>query len=166
MPGASFKSNSAAQQPLVTASVQINGQWKSYKGILDSGNDLNLITPQTAQQLGISPQMGQKQFQVQFGETANQRHNFFMINVPMKFGNLQPFQASIGVGPVRENLIGRKDVFEHHKIVFDQGKVQMYQANPNQNSFGVNFPANNTRNFQQMHQGSKYRGNFTPGNLL
>lgn len=166
--GVTFPSKGPATQPRVTAQIQINGQWKSYNGIMDSGNDLNLITLQTAQQLGITPQMAKHNFKVQFGESKTQGHNFYMIQTPMRFGGLKPFMAKVGVGPVRENLIGRSDVFQNHDIVFPAGGgVKMYQSSPDKNTFGINFQPGYMNQFQNQHKASQYRGlGIAPANFI
>lgn len=161
---AQFNSNSAAQQPRITAHVNVGGQWRPFSAILDSGNDITLIGPDTAAKLGISRRMARSNFKVQFGQTANQAHNFYMVNIPMRFENLRPFMASIGVGPVRENLIGRKDAFEHHTIVFNRGQIKMFQSGPNQNTFGVDL-SNNRSIYESTQKSGGYRG-LIPNNYI
>lgn len=139
-------------QPFINAQVNVGGQWKQFRAILDSGNDVTLMSQQTAQQLGISPQMaGGKAFKVQFGNTANDAHNFYQVSLPMKLApHLRPFTAAVGVGQVRENLIGRKDAFQHHDILFKAGgKMQITQSQTNANTFSVQLGNNRERHAAQ-----------------
>lgn len=158
-------SKSARAQPFIQAFVQVGGQWRGFRAILDSGNDITLITTQTAQQLGLSPQMASGNFKVQFGHSANEGHNFYMVKVPMKLGpHLQPFMASVGVGPARENLIGRQDAFEHHSITFTGGQISITQSNPNNNTFTVGL-GNNRAMHASQNAASKYRDTI-PNNYI
>lgn len=151
-------------QPFINAYVNVNGQWKTFRAILDSGNDITLMTTQTAQQLGITPQMASGRFKVQFGESKNQGHDFYSVTLPMKLGSqLRPFQATIGVGPARENLIGRKDAFEHHAITFAGGKINISQ-HTNANSFNVDL-GNNREMHSRQNAYSKYR-EVIPNNYI
>lgn len=153
-------------QPFIQASVQVGGQWRSFRAILDSGNDITLITPQTAAQLGINPQMASGNFKVQFGESRNQGHNFYMVKIPMKLSpQLRAFTASVGVGPVRENLIGRQDAFQHHSITFNPGgKISITQPSPNANTFHVDL-GNNREMHARQNQHSSYR-DTVPNNFI
>ena len=151
-------------QPFIQPSIQIGGQWRSFRAILDSGNDITLITPQTAAQLGLSPKMASGNFKVQFGEQQNQGHNFYSVKVPMKLApHLKAFMASVGVGPVRENLIGRQDAFQHHTITFSGGKVGISQQ-PNANSFAVDL-GNNRAMHARQNQHSLYQ-HTVPNNYI
>lgn len=161
---AQFNSRGAEAQPRVTAHVQVNGQWRPFSAILDSGNDITLIGQDTASKLGITRRMARSNFKVQFGQTANQAHNFYMVQIPMRFNNMKPFMASVGVGPVRENLIGRKDAFEHHTIVFDKGQIRMFQSSPNQNSFGIDL-GNNRQVYDMANRGRGYQS-VVPNNYV
>ena len=159
-----FGSKTPDAQPKIQADVLVGNQWKQFTAILDSGNDITLISEATAAQLGISRRMARSSFKVQFGNTANDTHNFFQVSLPMKFGNMKPFQATIGVGKVRENLIGRKDAFEHHDILFSGGKIKLFQSNPNSNTFGVDLGGNRQAH-AKMNSGSRYRDTM-PNNYI
>lgn len=162
---ADFSSKSSEAQPMIQVSIQVGNQWRPYTAILDSGNDVNLISDATAAKLGLSKRNCTSNFKVQFGETANQGHNFCQMQIPMRFGNMKPFMATVGVGPVRENLLGRKDVFEHHTITFSPGgKIRMSQSNPNQNTFNIDL-GNNRPAHAQMNAGSRYT-DVMPNNYI
>ena len=161
---ADFSSKSPTAQPHITAHIQVGNQWKPYSAILDSGNDVNLISEATAQKLGLSKSMCTSRFKVQFGQAANQGHDFCQMQVPMRFGNMRPFMATVGIGPVRENLLGRKDVFEHHTITFDHGKIRMSQSNPNNNTFNIDL-GNNRVVHAGMNAGSRYT-DVIPNNYI
>ena len=154
-------SKSARAQPFIQAAIQVGGQWREFRAILDSGNDITLITQQTAAQLGLSPRMASGSFKVQFGHQQNEGHNFYMVKVPMRLGpHLRPFMASVGVGPARENLIGRQDAFEHHSITFTGGQISITQSNPNNNTFTVGL-GNNRAMHAQYNAQSRYRDVLT-----
>ena len=155
---------SANKQPKIQAHVQVGNQWRPFTAILDSGNDVTLISDATAAQLGINRGMARSSFKVQFGNTANDAHNFYQVHLPMRFQGMQPFQSTIGVGQVRENLIGRKDAFEHHDILFSQGKIKIFQSHPNANTIGVDLGANRTAH-AKMNSNSSYK-DTVPNNYL
>jgi hypothetical protein len=162
---ADFTSKSPTAQPHVTAHVQVGNQWRPFQAILDSGNDITLISQQTAAQLGIGKNMCTSNFKVQFGHQQTQGHNFCQVKIPMRFGNMKPFMASVGIGPVRENLIGRKDAFEHHTITFAPGgKIRLSQSNPNNNTFNIDLGGNREAH-AQMNAGSRYTDTM-PNNYL
>lgn len=155
----------AKSQPFINAAVQVGGQWRQFRAILDSGNDITLITQQTAQQLGISPQMASGKFKVQFGHSQNEGHDFYSVKIPMKLGaHLPPFQASVGVGPARENLIGRQDAFQHHDITFSKGQVRITQSNPNNNTIAVDLGANRSMHARR-HASTAYTDTL-PNNYI
>lgn len=162
---ADFSSRSSSAQPKISVSIQVGNRWMPYDAILDSGNDVNLISEQTAAKIGLSKNMCISRFKVQFGQTANQGHDFCQMQVPMRFGNMRPFQATVGIGPVRENLLGRKDVFEHHTITFAPGgKIRMSQSNPNQNTFNIDL-GNNREAHAQMNAKTGYQATV-PNNYI
>ena len=78
--------------------------------------------------------------------------------------NLPPFQASVGVGPARENLIGRQDAFQHHDITFSQGQIRITQSNPNNNTIAVDLGANRSMHARQ-NANTRYRDTL-PNNYI
>jgi hypothetical protein len=124
-----------------------DGQFHAIRGILDSGNDVTLLTPGATQELGISQMEGNGTFNVK-GIGAK----------PMVFNNVRLLMRVKGTQPVwiragaqipqpgddnlRDNLFGRKDLLDNFDIYMSKGTIELHQTRNagGANSIGMSMP--------------------------
>jgi len=90
-------------------------QFHPVKLMVDSGNDLTLISQQTAHELGYSTRDGEPFHVAGISQTAQ---DFSMINTMIRIGSYPPIHIGVGIGDVKDNLLGRQDVYNHYDITF------------------------------------------------
>lgn len=142
---ASFANGS---RPYITVDVQgMDGQFHPIKGILDTGNDITLLMPSAAQELGISPMNGQGTFNVK-GIGAKPMV-FTNVTLLMRVKGTQPVPIRAGAqipqmgdDHLRDNLFGRKDLLDNFDILMSKGSIELHQtANAGgANSIGMTLP--------------------------
>lgn len=109
-------------RPYATVYLQSkDGNFYPSTMLSDSGNDITLINYQTANSLGLRPDDG-KVFEVE-GVSPGVRDKYYMYQLPMRIGNYLPFMATVGVGPVAQNLLGRRDVFDRFSVTYADRQV-------------------------------------------
>ncbi len=96
-----------------------DGQFHDVEFLLDTGNDVTLITEAQAQSIGLNYQSGKTFTVVGVG---GEPKTFYMVNVPMKIGTDDPFTARVGVGDTPENLLGYQDIAPQYRIVYDRNQ--------------------------------------------
>lgn len=89
--------------------------------LADTGNDITLITPSIANDLGIDYKKEGKPFLVA-GISGNPT-TYYMIRRLVQFGNLTPTVFRIGVGAVPISLLGREDTAAKYSIKFEGNKI-------------------------------------------
>ena len=104
----------------------LNGQnqFQMVEFLLDTGNDITLITVGTAQSLNLPYQQG-KPFSV-LG-VGGAPKTFMMLERPIKIGNDDPIVVKIGVGDTPENLLGYQDIAPQYRIVYDKNRQVLFQ---------------------------------------
>lgn len=96
--------------------------------LIDSGNDISILTRMTAEKLGFSPDLEGERFFVK-GISGPGQEFKKMINV-IKIGDLTPMKIRMGmaVSPksLSENLLGRQDIFDSGRleIVYDEDSIE------------------------------------------
>lgn len=112
-------------RPYATVFLQsVDGNYYPVRMLADSGNDVTLITHEAARMLGLRQEMGQP-FSVE-GVAPGVMTQFMLFQVPMRIGNYQPFYATIGVGDVSQNLLGRRDVFSRFDVTYTADKQVVF----------------------------------------
>jgi hypothetical protein len=128
-------STKKGQKKEVTIKVgNAQGQLVSIPAILDSGNDITLLTTQTAQKLGFyNPNVGET---IHVSGIAGGGQEFKMFPNWIQFGNMKPIQVNMGYAvrpdslPV--NLIGNKDIIDsgRYKLIMDEDSIELHEKMP------------------------------------
>ena len=134
-------------RPYINIDIQgADGQFHSVKGILDSGNDITLLTPQTSAELGLTGDQGQGTFNVK-GIGAKPMV-FTNVKLLMRVQDTEPVWIRSGAqipaagdDALRDNLFGRKDILDHFDIVMSKGRIELHQTGGGaSNSLGLSLP--------------------------
>lgn len=96
-----------------------DNQFHDIEFLLDTGNDVTLITEDAARSIGLDYQSGHPFTVVGVGGAPK---TFYMVTRPMKIGTDDPIQARIGVGDTPENLLGYQDIAPQYRIVYDRNQ--------------------------------------------
>jgi hypothetical protein len=117
----------------------MDGQLHDVRLLADTGNDITLITRETAQSvLGINPDMIQgNEFDV-FGIT-DQPVVAEEINNMVQIGSLRPVWIPMGIvseyGAFAEDLLGRRGLLDNglYEIIYDEDSVDFREKHMNMN---------------------------------
>ena len=96
--------------------------------LIDSGNDISILTRATADKLGFNPDVEGELFFVKGIAGPGQRFKK-MINT-IKIGNLTPMKVRMGMAiepqSLSENLLGRQDIFDSGRleIIYDEDSIE------------------------------------------
>ena len=96
--------------------------------LIDSGNDISILTRQTANRLGFNPDVEGELFFVKGIAGPGQKFKK-MINV-IKIGDLTPMKVRMGMAveaqSLSENLLGRQDIFDSGRleIIYDEDSIE------------------------------------------
>lgn len=110
------------------------GQLTPIRAILDSGNDITLLTTGTAKQLGFyNPNVGET---IHVSGIAGGGQEFKMFPNWIQFGNMRPIQVNMGYAirpdslPV--NLIGNKDIIDsgRYTLIMDEDSIELHEKMP------------------------------------
>ncbi len=118
--------------------IDVNLAGKSTRFLYDLGNDVTLINHSTADRLGLDYRNAQGGFKVK--GISNQPLDFKMMKLPLQIGNTQPITIPVGVGDVRDNLLGREGVWDKFDTHISRDKLTFSQHNSNGNGLGLNIP--------------------------
>lgn len=114
-------------RPYATVHIQArDGNYYPSQMLADSGNDITLINFQTARMLGLRPEEG-RHFQVE-GVVPGVKSDFYMYQLPIKIGMFPPFYATVGVGEIQQNLLGRRDVFDKFNVTYTANRQVVFQC--------------------------------------
>lgn len=110
------------------------GQLVPIRMIMDSGNDISILTAQTAKQLGLyNPNVGET---ISISGIAGGGQEFKMFPNWIQFGNMKPIQVKMGFALRDEslpvNLVGNKDILDSGKytLVMDEDSIQLHEKMP------------------------------------
>ena len=98
------------------------------KMLIDSGNDITIITRATADKLGFNPDYQGERFFVRGIAGAAQEFRKFKNIV--KIGNTTPTYIRMGMAvkeeSLSENLLGRLDIFDSGKfeVIYDEDSIE------------------------------------------
>lgn len=98
-----------------------NNRFQSVQILADTGNDITLITPSIANQLGINYKKEGKPFLVA-GISGNPS-TYYMVSRLIQLGNMAPVTFRIGVGSVPISLLGREDTAARYSITFKGNQI-------------------------------------------
>jgi hypothetical protein len=140
---ASFANSS---RPYITVNIQgADGQFHPIRGILDSGNDVTLLTPGASSELGLSRSMASGNFNVK-GIGAKPMV-FYNVNLLVQIKGTRPVRIragaqipSAGEDQLRDNLFGRKDILDNFDILFSKGKIELHQHTAAGNTLPLGIP--------------------------
>lgn len=121
---------SIGQRPYIN--VMIAG--KPVRMLWDSGNDVSLINHQTADYLGISPQHIQQGFSVK--GISQEAQQFGMVHLPVTLAG-QTTVIPVGVGDVKDNLLGREGVLDKYNVTINSQEVTF---SPMGDGLGIGMP--------------------------
>lgn len=105
-------------------------------GILchNSGNDISILTAQTAKQLGLyNPNVGET---ISISGIAGGGQEFKMFPNWIQFGNMKPIQVKMGFALRDEslpvNLVGNKDILDsgHYTLIMDEDSIALHEKMP------------------------------------
>lgn len=116
-----YKSYKNIPCPIITLEFMGPDGWFSVDAYVDTGAFYSIFCIQDAELIGIDYEMGKQGFAT-VGD-GSLIPVFFHI-LPVKIGNIS-FKATIGFSPrlgVGFNLLGRKDIFNHFIVIFDDIK--------------------------------------------
>lgn len=116
------------------------------RGILDSGNDITLLTPNSSAELGLTRNDATGEFNVK-GIGAKPMV-FYNVKLLMRVQDTQPVWIragaqipSQGEDALRDNLFGRKDILDHFNIVMSKGRIELHQTGGGgSNILGMSLP--------------------------
>ena len=110
------------------------GQLVPIKMIMDSGNDISILTAQTAKQLGLyNPNVGET---ISISGIAGGGQEFKMFKNWIQFGNMRPIQVNMGFALRNEslpvNLVGNKDILDsgHYTLIMDEDSIELHEKMP------------------------------------
>jgi len=136
-------------------------QWHRIRVMVDTGNDITLINRETANSVGFVPERDGRPFRV--AGISGSPTQFFMIdNVWMKVGETDPVQGRVGIGEVRENLLGREDIMNQFEITFTQGYIRFVKRHTHPGGVGQAGGWYH-QNLGEMHQADKLMKAPAPG---
>lgn len=96
--------------------------------LIDSGNDISILTRKTADKLGFNADMEGELFFVKGISGPGQEFRKF-VNI-IKIGDLTPMKIRMGMAvkesSLAENLLGRQDVFDSGRleIIYDEDSIE------------------------------------------
>ena len=105
-----------------------DGRYHSINALIDSGNDITILTRSTSESIGFNPDAIKSRFYVK-GINGEARE---FSEVPTKIkpcGNFTPMDASIGLAiqqdSLSDNLLGRSGIFDSGKIevIYDSDSI-------------------------------------------
>jgi hypothetical protein len=145
MSSASFANGA---RPYVTINIMgRDNQFHPIRGILDSGNDITLLTAAATQELGLGANEGKGTFNVKgIGAKPMVFNN---VRLLMQVQNTKPVWIRAGAqvpqggdDQLRDNLFGRKDILDYFDIYMSKGSIELHQtANAGgANSIGMSLP--------------------------
>lgn len=117
----------------------------------DTGNDITLLNLSAAHELGFDRlsdiDQGQR-FKVQ--GIAPTPLDFRMIKTKVSIGGIDPIDAKIGFGNIKENLLGREDILDNFSIAFTKRKITFTKLPDTANGLSFNFPTNDFFQAEEM----------------
>ena len=108
-----------------------DGKWHDVNMMLDSGNDITLLTKDTAKAIQMDPKTDGDLFRV--AGINGTPDMFFMFTGQMQIGGMSPISTKIGIGPLRDNLLGRNDIFKRYSILFTPNSVHFIENKEGKN---------------------------------
>lgn len=118
--------------------IDVDLAGKSTRFLYDLGNDVTLINHETADRLGLDWQNAPGGFQVK--GIAPQPLPFKLMKLPLRIGHTQPVTIPVGIGEIRDNLLGREGVWDRFDTHISRNKLTFSQHNGNGNGIGMHIP--------------------------
>ena len=125
---------SSGKRPHIMVDIlDANDRWVPVRLLADTGNDVTLLNQKTAEGLGLtSPEMLARSVAFKVQGIAAAPMDFMMIKRPVRMGgSTTPIEIKIGIGPLRENLLGREDVLDKFEMKFTKSKLTLTQLRDN-----------------------------------
>lgn len=122
------------KKEIIVNVLNANGQMVPIRAVLDSGNDITILTAQTAKQLGLyHPNRGEK---ISVSGIAGGGQEFNVFPNWIQFGNMRPIQIKMGFALRNEslpvNLIGNKDIIDsgQYTLIMDEDSIELHEKMP------------------------------------
>lgn len=122
------------KKEIIVKVLNANRQWVPIRAVLDSGNDITILTSQTAKQLGLyNPNVGET---ISISGIAGGGQEFKMFPNWLQFGNMRPIQVKMGFALRPEslpvNLIGNKDIIDsgRYTLIMDEDSIELREKMP------------------------------------
>lgn len=119
--------------------IEVNLAGKPTRMLWDSGNDITLINHDTADRLGIPWRQLPDGFNVK-GVDPTSSVPFKTLNLPIQIGGTNPITIPVGIGPIRDNLLGREGVLDRFDATISKNKVVFSQHGAVGNGLGLSVP--------------------------
>lgn len=110
------------------------GQMVPIRMVFDTGNDISILTAQTAKQLGwYNPNLGEK---ISISGIAGGGQEFNVFPNWIQFGNMRPIKVKMGFALRDEslpvNLVGNKDIIDsgQYSVTMDDSKIELHEKMP------------------------------------
>jgi len=128
-----FDISSGKRPHIMVDILSADDRWVPVRLLADTGNDVTLLNEKTAQDLGLTtPEILARAVPFKVQGIAAAPMDFMMIKRPVRMGgSTTPIEIKIGVGPLRENLLGREDVLDKFEMTFTKSKLKLTQLRDN-----------------------------------
>lgn len=103
------------------------GQWQGVDMLLDSGNDITILTRQTAAQLGFNENFGRPTMVQGIGAQLTPATVLDGIDIVLGENTL-PVRVRAMIMDTSMNLLGRADVLDKFRITFEGNRVYVEQT--------------------------------------
>jgi hypothetical protein len=122
------------KKEIIVNVLNANGQMVPIRAVMDSGNDITILTTATARQLGLyHPNRGEK---ISVSGIAGGGQEFNVFPNWIQFGNMRPIQIKMGFALRDEslpvNLIGNKDIIDsgQYVLTMDEDSIELREKMP------------------------------------
>lgn len=112
---------------------------KPVRMLIDSGNDITLLPTEIADRIGIPWRGLPDAFNVK-GVDPNTSVPFKTTTVPLQIGNDRPIMIPVGIGELRDPLLGREGLLDNYDVGFSKGRVTFSQHGNFGNGLPISLP--------------------------
>ncbi len=118
-----YKSLPKSKVPLIPLGIFHDRKWIRTEALVDTGATYSVFSSKIADRIGLNYQKGEK---IPLTNASGKKFDTYLNQVKIQIGKHivnALFGFSDGLCPY--NLLGRKDVFDHFKICFDEKNYQV-----------------------------------------
>lgn len=122
-------------RPFINIDFQTkDGRWSTIRALADAGNDITLLSERDALKLGFNKGDG-RPFRV--AGISGVPQQFYMVDTYIRIGRFEPTPIRMGFGPVRDNLLGREDIFPYFNIIYSPGHITFLEYTRHYNALAA-----------------------------